>query len=167
LRFLADNDTEAFKKILYVVILRDLAEWTKYMGNQDCVYDKLNNKINEFILRNPEFLIERVSNVSNYTNVNTPQTIFTWQRLWDSQDVIYNREVEDPERAKGYEYDPDPTCNVSIVYFNSITIEGEPDIDRSKLSTCEKMNIFINRNTGEAWYLRPDGNWDRLKSDID
>lgn len=169
LRFLADNDTSAFKKILYVIILRDLAEWTKFKGDDQCTYSKLNKKIDEFILRNPEFIIERANSLNLYTNVNTPQTIHTWQRVFDNQELKHANDVYKYQSGSSsqYAYVPDASCEISIVYFVNVTAEGEPDIDRSKLTTCEKMNIFINRNTGEAWYLNPNGNWERLKGDVD
>lgn len=166
LRFLADNDTAAFKKVMYVVILKDLAEWSKFMGN-DCTYKQLIKKIDEYILRNPEFIIDRTSNTSAYVNVNTPQTNITWQRVWDDPSVIYNREYEKPINPKDYSYTEDPTCKPSIVYFDSLDEIGEPKVDRSKLSVCEKMNIFIDRTTGQAWYIKEDGNWAVLKGQAD
>ncbi|MDO4465434.1 MAG: hypothetical protein Q4C49_00290 [Bacillota bacterium] len=40
MRFLADSAPEAFKKIMYVVILKDLQEWAKYRG-EECTAKQL------------------------------------------------------------------------------------------------------------------------------
>ena len=167
LRFLADNDVDAFKKVLYVIILHDLADWSKSIEDSHCTYNKLTQKIDEYILRNPEFIIERITNTDSYVNVNTPQTTFTWQRIWDDPEVIYNRDRE-ISQTEDFSYKVDLKCNPRIVYFDALDEQtGEPEIDRSKLTVCEKMNIFINRSSGEAWYLREDGNWAILKGYAD
>lgn len=167
LRFLAQNDTQGFKKILTVVILKDLLEWAPSMGEDECTMKKLSKKIDELILRNCEFTIERDFNTNNYVNVNTPQTIYTWQRIWDRPDVVYNKERETDISEHSFAYTPDPSCSPSFVYFDDYNEWGEPDIDRSKLTVCEKMDIYINRTTGEIWYLKEDGNWDTMKGSVD
>lgn len=164
MRFLADSAPEAFKKIMYVIILKDLQEWAKYRG-EECTAKQLQQKIDEYILRNPEFNIQRIINTKDYVNVNTPQTLSTWRRVWDDPNVIYNRYSEKNILPESYAYTPDPTCSPKFVYFNGVNEYGEPDVDRGKLSVCEKMNIYIDRETGTMWYIQEDGNWSTIKGD--
>lgn len=167
LRFLAVNDAKAFKKILYLIIMDDVYDWSSYIGGSQEVQDIIQHLRYDFIRHNEEFLIERDIDASMYVNVNTPQTNNTWKRVWDSPNVVLlegNKFVSNTPQV----FVPDPNCKVGMVFFPGyiredlyvgIDIEGKPSIDLNELTTCEKMNIFINRDTGKMYYLDESCNW--------
>lgn len=94
---------------------------------------------------------------------------------FETEDGIY--EGEYPKS-----FTPDQSCSVSITYYGgnqdvikALTqnqdiydiIDGErvyrgtnrkgaPNVDLNKLTICEKMNIHINRETGQMFFLNPD-----------
>lgn len=155
MRFVAQNDPKAFRSILNLIILNDVKEWAIYNNECKAKIDYLSKRIDEYILQHSEFIISRQP-ITSYTNVNTPQTILDWQRVWDNPEVKYDIERELPiNPSEGFELDP--TCNPQFVYFDNYTKEGYPDV---KFETkCAKMDLYIDRNTGEVWYLKEDGNW--------
>ena len=164
---------EEFKKILLAVILNDLKEWSEYIpkDNPFIIEDLLNN-----LLRDNCFIIERINNISHasYVNVNTPQTNNTWQRVWDRQSSktsIPDKVTPTPEKKP---WVPDPTCEIKLIYFYIDPDKGDESpkdyLDRvygiygENLKTiCDKMNIYIDRESGEAWYLdNNDCTWKRV-----
>lgn len=167
LRFLAVNDSKAFKKILYLIIMDDVYDWSNYLGGSQEIQDTIQHLRYDFIRHNEEFLIERDIDASMYTNVNTPQTNNTWKRVWDNPNVVLlegNKFVSDTPQV----FVPDPNCKVGMVFFPGyiredlyvgIDIEGNPSVDLTELTTCEKMNIFINRDNGKMYYLDVHCNW--------
>lgn len=87
LRKLADNDTSAFKKILYLIVMDDLYEWGVYLGVDDCVLQELSTKRSDYILCNSIFRMKEASRMKPYVSVNTPQSNDTWKRVWDAPDL--------------------------------------------------------------------------------
>lgn len=166
LRFLAVNDAKAFKKILYLIIMDDVYDWSSYIGGSQEVQDIIQHLRYDFIRHNEEFLIERDIDASMYVNVNTPQTNNTWKRVWDDPNVILVKGVFTPSTTP-QKFVPDPSCEVGIIFFPDkdlfggiyVGANGQPDVNLNKLTTCEKMNIFINRNTGKMYYLDESCNW--------
>lgn len=169
----ADYSPKEFKIILLAVILNDLKEWSEYIpkiGDTDIIVDLL-----EKILLKNCFIVKRISvDNSNYVNVNTPQNNKTWSIV---NNIINYIDKEDPVCEQ---WTPDPTCETKLIYF--ITQSGETEkqyLERvygeygEKLKTiCEKMNVYIDRETGIGWYLA-DGSqeqgcgWKRLGSKAD
>ena len=74
LRFLGDNDTQAFKKILQLIVLDDLYDWSDYLNDSQAVQKKLQQLRLQFIQCNPEFEICRTPFDGHYVKVNTPKT---------------------------------------------------------------------------------------------
>ena len=153
---------------MLAVILNDMKEWSEYIpkDNPNMIVDLLEN-----YLMNNCFIIDRMptEDALSYVNVNTPQTNDTWKRVWDG---LYNQ-TETPEIVEigSGEYTPDSNCDTKIVYFFSQDEQGNPmgnleyleytyGEHGNKLKTvCDKMDIFIDRETGDAWYLDTDGTW--------
>lgn len=110
-----------------------------------------------------------------YVNVNTPQNNDTWKRVWDAPDVI---EVQQrfqpfvPSAVHAEPFTPDPTCPVSLTYYGegeNIPADntGKPLVDFESLTICEKMNIYINRTTGQMFFLDPATcTWQTLKGEF-
>lgn len=89
LRYQAKDDPKAFKDILKVMMLDDIIEWSASV--LDCgrdlhyVQTKLRDLQTKFILCNPAFSKQYIDSETAYVNVNTPQSIDTWKRVWDSE----------------------------------------------------------------------------------
>jgi hypothetical protein len=109
-----------------------------------------------------------------YVNVNTPQTNHTWKRVWDAPDIVTIESVEQEleSTVNAHPFTPDPTCPVSLTYFGTgETIPadryGKPSVDFDTLTICEKMNIYINRETGQMFFLDPKTcTWKALKGEF-
>ena len=113
---------------------------------------------------NCEFLTQIVKNNKSYTNVNTPQTIYTWNRVWDQEGVITDMDnVTGEILSKPNSWEPDPSCNTEIIIYPSDKIfanpDGTPHIDINTLTTCEKMNLYFNEKTQQIFYVNSDGEW--------
>lgn len=167
LRFLAVNDAKAFKKILYLIIMDDVYDWSSYIGGSQEVQDIIQHLRYDFIRHNEEFLIERDIDASMYTNVNTPQNNNTWKRVWDNPNAVLLEGNSFTPITKPQTFVPDPKCKVGMIFFPdenlfggiSIGNEGQPVVNLNNLTTCDKMNIFINRDNGKMYYLDIHCNW--------
>lgn len=165
----ANYDSKEFKKILIAVILNDMKEWSEYIPKDDP--DKITDMLAEYLLNNC-FLIERITNHSEYTNVNTPQTNNTWQRIWDRESSQLITDLSKESHKDDYRpWIIDPSCEIKIVYFLSVDSSGQPISNIEYLkntygkygaelkTVCEKMSIFMDRTTGKAWYLTENCEW--------
>lgn len=164
MRFLGYNDPATLKHILYLIVLDDLYDWSDYLEDPQPVQKQLQDLRIQFILNHGEFIIDNVDSEDFYVNVNTPQTHYTWKRVWDAPDLVIVDDVEQAQVADNHAkpFTPDSTCPVSITYFGG---EGDlipqdknhkPSVDFDTLTICEKMNIYINRETGQMFYLDPE-----------
>lgn len=159
LRKLAINDPKVFKKILYLIILDDLYEWGNFIEEDTCVLEELANFREKFILCNPELEIQRITTGKIYSNVNTPQSNDSWKRVWDAPEIVII-EKEKIKEITNKSWTPDPSVTPQIIYYIG---EGEPDMDINNLTVAEKMDVYINREDGSAYYLDYDGSWKQLK----
>lgn len=167
LRFLAVNNSTTFKKILYLIIMDDVYDWSSYLGGSQEIQDRIQELRYDFIRHNEEFLIERDIDTSIYVNVNTPQTNNTWKRVWDSPNVVLLQDNQFNPITTSKTFTPDPNCKIGMVFFPdeklfggiSVGNEGQPIVNLNDLTTCDKMNIFVNRNTGVMYYLDESCNW--------
>lgn len=169
MRFLGENDPKGLKTILALIVLDDLYDWSDYLEDPSPLQKKLQDLRTQFILCQHVFKIQHTQANGFYVNVNTPQTSHTWKRVWDAPDLINLEDSYIPviNSGSGCEpFIPDPTCPVSIVYFDNYDEHGNPDIDIASLTLCEKMNIYVNRETGQMFYLDPDTcTWKTLKGE--
>ena len=124
----------------------------------------------------PELTACRFEFDNHYTNVNVPQSSSTWKRVWDAPNVVIIDTTIEPGVNPDIKYDdvpytPDPTCTIQFTYFGEGTLipkdkNGKPYIDLNSLTVCEKMNIYIDRETGAMYYLVPEtGKWERIKAE--
>lgn len=161
----AQNNHKEFKKILIAIILNDLKEWAEYIPKEGDS-EKLVELLDNYIINNC-FIIDRFPMDSEtYINVNTPQTNNTWRIVHNPcGQNITPQEAEDEEC--GCHWEQDPSCETKIVYYqlpegytNRQYLENTYGKHGGKLKTiCDKMDVFINRETGEAWYLDVDCTW--------
>lgn len=87
LRLLANNDIKLFKKILFLIVLDDMYDWSDYLDAPQPIQKRLQELRNNFILCNRDLDICRFPVGDEYVNVNTPQTNNTWRRVWDAQNL--------------------------------------------------------------------------------
>lgn len=169
LRLLGNNNPKLFKKILFLIALDDIYDWSDYLDENQSVQKRLQELRTNFILCNPELEICRLPFDQHYVNVNTPQTNYTWKRVWDAPDVIFIDSAEEIIDPHAGEWTPDPTCKITIVYFGendeikADPITGQPVVNLDNLTVCEKMNLYINRETGTLWYLDTNGSWQQIQ----
>lgn len=159
LRFLADNNTKLFKKIISLIILDDVFEWSTYLSDSQDIQEKLKNLRVQYILKNCEFLKEYDNDILSYVNPNVPQTNYTYKRIWDSPEAIIITSKILPSDISKLD------CNPTAVFYENIEDpdrglykEGEPNnIDVSQFNVCDKMNLYINKATNEAYKYTEDG----------
>lgn len=174
MRFLGQYDPITFKHILYLVLLDDIYDWSNYLDESQSIQKRLQELRTQFILDHGEFIVKMTSPNNFYVNVNTPQTNHTWKRVWDAPDVVTIESVEQEleTTVNARPFTPDPTCPVSLTYFGTgETIPadryGKPSVDFDTLTICEKMNIYINRETGQMFFLDPKTcTWKALKGEL-
>ena len=170
MRFLGQNDPKLLKKIMFLIVLDDIYDWSDYLDEHQSIQKKLQDMRTQFILCNPEFEICRFPFDKHYVNANTPQTNNTWKRIWDDPDTVWISSKAEPivPSITPQPWTPDPNCTISTVYFGGADdaikadIDGKPDVNINELTVCEKMNIYINRETGIMYYLTPDCEWKAL-----
>lgn len=183
MRKIGENGAAALKKTLTLVIMDDVFDWAEYLDAPQSLQKKLKEARVAYILNNSEFLIEKedayftvsdmpyiIPEMQPYVNVNTPQSTDTWKRVWDAPTLSLIEEAIEPIDPGWEPWDLDYSCKTEITYYINPgdTLEergGEPKtIKISTLSTCEKMNVYINRDTQEAFYLdNTDCLWKPLK----
>lgn len=84
LRYLGITDNKTLKDLMLLVITQDVYDWAEWYGAPQSEQLFLQN-FRKAILRNNEKLIESID-ITNlfYKNASLPQSIFTWQRVYDS-----------------------------------------------------------------------------------
>lgn len=169
---------QEFKKIMLAVILNDMKEWSEYIPKDN---PKMIVNLLENYLMNNCFIIDRMQNENSlaYVNVNTPQTNNTWARVWDRQSSDIYQPEEIAKSKEEYKWVEDPTCETKIVYFYPVNDDQEPmkpvdylkkvygEFGQNLKTVCEKMNVFIDRTTGEGWYLDTNCDWKQIGSNVD
>ena len=88
LRYQGRNNSKEFKALLLLLIIHDTLEWGVAVGDKEQTVKKLKQLESSFIVQNGSFDIEYTFDSDPYVNVNTPQNIDTWKRVWDSQNII-------------------------------------------------------------------------------
>lgn len=165
---LAQYNPKGFKTILYAVILNDMKEWSEYIPTDDSAF--LVDLLERYILCHPEFKIERFLEEERpkYVNVNTPQDNTTWDIIDNKIDITLEKNL--PSR----EWEDDPNCRPELVFWpgdpRDKICDGIPftpgpyKIDYYKMTTCEKMNVYLNQENGKYYYLDHNGCWQEISS---
>ena len=84
LRYLGQTNDCTWEKTLFMVIVRDVAMWADFLDVSPELQQKLHDLQQQFILKNSDFVITRTAPDVYATNVNTPQTSWTWRTInWD------------------------------------------------------------------------------------
>lgn len=174
LRFLGNNDTKTFKRILQAIILMDLVEWCGDHSEYDDqrVQSRLKEIQNSIFLRNCGFDIKHIGK-KEYASVNIPSSNDEWKLVTDAPFVkILNTEVSKTSSFK-FKDIQNKTCIPKEIEFENyktldVKNDGEiktvtvPDIDISNFDDCDRMNTYIKTNedgSKEIWFLDENGNW--------
>lgn len=152
----ADMNSVRLREVISLVILRDLYEWSIDRNMSDCIIKDMKSKLTSYIIHHPYFKTVHLKN-NYYTNVNIPQEFASYQRVYDDPKTVIITNVNPTTDNK---WEPDPTCQIKVYYFSGDIHEK----DITKLTVCEKMGVYINRETGQVWYLDTNGNWKQAES---
>jgi len=90
LRYLAKDNKKAASDIMLLIIVDEIYDWAAYNNALQSEQLKI-QKLRKQIIRNNTSLVEPIFRTNiYYKNVNLPQTLYTWQRVYDdvnSKDV--------------------------------------------------------------------------------
>ncbi len=88
LQYLAKDDKKTAQDIILLIITDEVYDWAAY--NQALQSEQLTlQKLRKQIIRNNTNLVEPIFRTNiYYKNVNLPQTIYTWQRVYDSTTLV-------------------------------------------------------------------------------
>ena len=84
LQYLAQANPIDLKDIMTLDIIHNIYSWADWFELSETVKIKLQNKMNDLILSNSNLVLPAVTSYSQYFNVSIPQTIWTWQRVYDN-----------------------------------------------------------------------------------
>ena len=130
LRLLADNNTKLFKKILSLIVLDDVYDWSEYLDDKQAIQKKLRELRTNFILCNQDLEVCRMPVGREYVNVNTPQSDDTWNRVWDNKDVVTVGE------------------ELVVEYLNLTDLDRVDEVEGGSYIYVDKDGyIFINEDT--------------------
>ena len=133
LRLFADNNTKLFKKVLSLIVLDDVYEWSEYLDDKQSIQKKLRDLRTNFILCNQDLEVCKMPVGHEYINVNTPQSDDTWKRVWDSEDVVILEGDQQP---------------VIIEYLNLTDLDRVDNVSGGSYVYVNKDGyIFINEDT--------------------
>ena len=102
LEYLANNDKITLRALGTFRILHQLYNWADWFEVSE--KDKINIEklINCIILRNSNIVLPTIIPGPYYSNVSTPQTIFTWQKVYDMPNVYVHEELDSDSRISHY-----------------------------------------------------------------
>ena len=154
LEYLAIDDKKLSNDIMALIVVDEVFDWASWSGEPSTVQVKLKKFRKDIIRNNPKIIEEMQRTNEFYKNVNTPQTIYTWQRVYDNVDVIT---VDDPSGVIPEPYTPPyfwgkvvsntkPSKNQSLINSGTM-VYGDPS---------EALNIPYNsNNTDYLWFAIP------------
>ncbi len=95
LQYLAKNNKKNLQALHLYEIVQDLyaaSAWFNFTTEQ---VNFLKTFMNELVLYNSGIILPAIEGFTDYTNVNTYQTDYTWDRLWDdtSSTTIYDLDL--------------------------------------------------------------------------
>jgi len=87
LQYLAVDDKKTSGDIILLIIADDVFEWASWHEASQTEQLKLQNLRKKIIRNNPN-IVDIISRTNEfYKNVNLPQTLYTWQRVYDNFNV--------------------------------------------------------------------------------
>jgi hypothetical protein len=83
LQYLAKQDTKTAKDIHLLNIINDVYNKADWYEIPESSKIKIRKVMDEIILNNSNLVLPIQTFGTSYSNVNTPQTIYTWQKVYD------------------------------------------------------------------------------------
>lgn len=94
LQYLAKDNAQTLKDISILDIFTNLYNWADWFEVSENDKIKLQKLMDCILFRNSDLTLPTIVPGTYYSNVSTPQTIHTWQRVYDNFDVITH--ITDP-----------------------------------------------------------------------
>lgn len=88
LRYLAKRDPVTLRDISLLEMLLQVYNWAEWFEVAENDKIKIQKLLDCIYLRNPHLVLPHVIPGVYYSNVSTPQTIWTWQRVWDNLEGV-------------------------------------------------------------------------------
>lgn len=90
LQYLAKQDTKTAKDIHLLNIINDVYNQTDWYEVTESNKIKIRKVMDDIILNNSNLVLPTQTFGKTYSNVNTPQTIYTWQKVYDQSILSLN-----------------------------------------------------------------------------
>ena len=90
LQYLAKQDTKTAKDIYLLNIINDVYNQTDWYEVTESNKIKIRKIMDDIILNNSNLVLPTQTFGTTYSNVNTPQTIYTWQKVYDQSILSLN-----------------------------------------------------------------------------
>lgn len=90
LQYLAKQDTKTAKDIHLLNIINDVYNQTDWYEVTESNKIKIRKVMDDIILNNSNLVLPTQRFGTTYSNVNTPQTIYTWQKVYDQSILSLN-----------------------------------------------------------------------------
>ena len=154
LEYLAIDDKQLSNAVMALIIADEVFEWSDWAGTPSTEQQKL-KKFRKDIIRNNPKIIEEIEITNQfYKNINMPQTIYTWQRVYDNFDVVT---VDDPSGVIPEPYTPP-------YFWGKVVSNTKPSKNQSLINSgtmiyddpSGALNIPYNsNNTDYLWFAIP------------
>ena len=90
LQYLAKQDTKTARDIHLLNIINDVYNQTDWYEVTESNKIKIRKIMDDIILNNSNLVLPTQTFGKTYSNVNTPQTIYTWQKVYDQPILSLN-----------------------------------------------------------------------------
>ena len=154
LQYLARVNNATQANIMLLIIADEIYDWANWAGASQTEINKLKS-FRKCIIQKDSKLVDVVQRTNDfYKNVNTPQTIYTWQRVYDNFDVVT---VDDPSGVIPEPYTPP-------YFWGTVVSNTKPSKNQSLINSgtmvyddpSGALNIPYNSiNTEYLWFAIP------------
>ena len=87
LQYLAKEDNKTVNDLFNLTIINNVYEWACWFGITEEQNQTIQKTMNNILNRNKNLTITNNTPFKYYKNVGLPQTIWTWQRVYDNLNV--------------------------------------------------------------------------------
>lgn len=95
LQYLAQSSPIDLRDIMMLDIIHHTYAWADWFELSESTKIKLQAKMDDLIFSNSNLVLPTIISYTNYFNANIPQTIWTWQRVYDN--LIVNHPLSESE----------------------------------------------------------------------
>lgn len=89
LQYLANNDNKTLHDIHLLEIINGIYQWADWYEVSESDKIKIRKIMDYIIFKNSNLILPSAQFEKYYSNVNIPQTIWDWQRVYDRIDTTY------------------------------------------------------------------------------